>query len=81
MTLIEPLMLAGAAVGAIVGAILGFASGPLWGVGGLVAGFFLGGLATLLGLLFLGLLITAALDGPRHALDALRAMWGRRPGS
>ena len=81
MTLIEPMMLAGAALGAIVGAVLGFASGPLWALGGLVAGALLGGLMGPFFFILLGLLVTAVLRGPRHTLGLLRELRGRRPGS
>lgn len=56
MNLIEPMMLAGAVLGAAVGATLGFSAGALWGLGGLVAGVVLGALAGPCLFMFLALL-------------------------
>ncbi|MBZ4419834.1 complement resistance protein TraT [Myxococcus sp. RHSTA-1-4] len=80
MNLIEPCMLAGAAVGAVMGAVLGFASGPLWGTGGLLVGAVLGGLAGPFVFIFLGLLFLTVRFGPRHVLSLFREGPGtRRP--
>ncbi|WP_216673798.1 hypothetical protein, partial [Pyxidicoccus fallax] len=72
MTLIEPIILFGGAVGAVVGAYigatLGFASGLLWGIGGLVGGILLGGILGPIALVLLLLLLAI----PMHGLHRLR---------
>jgi len=74
MTLIEPLVLAGAVLGAAVGAVLGLSTSLLWGVGGLVAGALLGGLLGPFAFILLGLVLITVLNGPRHTLGLLREL-------
>ncbi|RKH57445.1 hypothetical protein [Corallococcus llansteffanensis] len=72
MNLIEPSILAGAAVGGVVGAVMGFGAGPWWTVVGLLAGGVLGALAFPLLLIALGLLFILVTQGPREVLRLLR---------
>ena len=72
MNLIEPVILAGAAMGGVVGAVMGFGVGPWWTVGGLLAGVVLGALALPLLLLALALLLTLVTQGPRRLLRWMR---------
>ncbi|MFP2912834.1 hypothetical protein ACLESD_49080 [Pyxidicoccus sp. 3LFB2] len=78
MNLIEPMILAGAVLGAGVGATLGFSAGVLWGLGGLVAGVVLGPVA-LIALLLLA--VTLGYHGPRYLLGLLRGLRGPRSGN
>lgn len=72
MTIIEPIMLGCALVGAVVGAVVGFSSSLLWGAAGLLGGAVLGGLFGPLVLIFLGFLFHVIVRGPRNALELLR---------
>jgi len=57
------MVLAGAVLGTAVGATLGFPAGPLWGLGGLLAGAALGALVGPFLFIFLGMLATPGATG------------------
>ncbi|MHA7633953.1 hypothetical protein [Corallococcus sp. M7] len=77
MTLIEPIMLVGAAIGGVTGAVWGFGSGIGWAAVGLVGGIVLGPIVLMLLLFALAMLITLFKQGPRAVLRDLRGMFPR----
>ncbi|RKI64865.1 hypothetical protein D7X55_17315 [Corallococcus sp. AB049A] len=72
MTLIEPIILVGAAIGGVTGAVWGAGSGIGWAVAGFFGGVVLGPLALMLPLLVLALSMTLFKEGPRAMLRSFR---------
>ncbi|NOK23529.1 hypothetical protein [Corallococcus carmarthensis] len=72
MTILEPVMMLGAALGGLAGAIWGFGSGILWAVAGLLGGVVLGAILFPLVMAALGIGIMMITQGPRAALCELR---------